>query len=53
MPTTFSPKGTEIRPLRVLLVDDAAQVRQELGQLLELSGLVQIVGDWQLNFPPM
>jgi DNA-binding NarL/FixJ family response regulator len=34
----------KIRRVRILLVDDAAQVRHELAQLLELSGMVQIVG---------
>jgi DNA-binding NarL/FixJ family response regulator len=39
------PIDPDIRPLRVLLVDDSAQVRQELSHLLELSNLVQIVGE--------
>lgn len=45
MPTTSSPLDPNIHPLRILLVDDSAQVRQELGQLLELSGAVEIVGE--------
>ena len=32
-------------PIRALLVDDAAQVRQDLRQLLELSGLVHVTGE--------
>jgi DNA-binding NarL/FixJ family response regulator len=32
-------------PTRVLLVDDSIQVRQDLRQLLELSGQVQVVGE--------
>ena len=31
--------------IRALLVDDAAQVRHDLRQLLELSGLVQVAGE--------
>jgi DNA-binding NarL/FixJ family response regulator len=42
---TSSQSDLEIRPMRVLLVDDAARVRSELRQLLELSGRVQIVGE--------
>jgi two-component system response regulator NreC len=45
MSHTSSLIDPEIHPLRVLLVDDSAQVRQELGQLLELSGLIHIVGE--------
>jgi two-component system response regulator DesR len=45
LPTSSTPSDSENRPLRILLVDDSAQVRQELGQLLELSGMVQIVGE--------
>jgi len=40
-----SPTTPETRPVRVLLVDDAARVRHELRQLLELSGVVQVVGE--------
>ena len=40
-----SPSKPEIRLVRVLLVDDAARVRHELRQLLELSGFVQVVGE--------
>jgi DNA-binding NarL/FixJ family response regulator len=39
------PSNLEIRPVRILLVDDAARVRNELRQLLELSGAVKIVGE--------
>src|SRR5512140_1994410 len=35
----------QVRLVRVLLVDDTAHVRHELRQLLELSGVVQIVGE--------
>jgi len=45
MSNSSSPLDPNIRPLRVLLVDDSVQVRRELGQLLELSGLVQVVGE--------
>ena len=31
--------------MRVLIVDDMAQVREELRRLLQLSGMVQIVGE--------
>jgi two-component system response regulator DesR len=40
-----SPFDPQIRPVRVLMVDDSAHVRHELRQLLELSGIVQIVGE--------
>lgn len=33
------------RPLRVLIVDDMPQVRQELRVLLELTGELQVVGE--------
>jgi DNA-binding NarL/FixJ family response regulator len=36
---------TENHIVYVLLVDDAAQVRKELGQLLELSGQIRIIGE--------
>ncbi len=42
---TSYPSKPEIHILRVLLVDDAERVRHELRQLLELSGLVRIVGE--------
>jgi DNA-binding NarL/FixJ family response regulator len=31
--------------VRILLVDDAARVRHELGELLELTGMVQVIGE--------
>lgn len=40
-----SPSDPGNHPVRVLLVDDAARVRNELRQLLELSGAVQVVGE--------
>jgi DNA-binding NarL/FixJ family response regulator len=40
-----SPLNDRTRSVRVLLVDDSANVRQELRQLLELSGAVQVVGE--------
>jgi len=40
-----SQANSEPRPVRILLVDDAARVRHELRQLLELSGEVQVVGE--------
>jgi two-component system, NarL family, response regulator DesR len=45
MPPVSSPSNPEISPIRVLLADDAARVRSELRQLLELSGKVQVVGE--------
>jgi len=45
METTPSPSHPETRPVRVLLVDDAIPVRQELRQLLELAGGIQIVAE--------
>lgn len=36
---------TEEQPLRVLIVDDMPQVRQELHTLLELTGQVEVVGE--------
>ena len=46
MPTlASSPNNFEIHPVRVLLVDDSAHVRSELRQLLELSGVMEIVGE--------
>ena len=45
LPKHPSPSDPEIRPVRVLLVDDAAHVRSELRQLLELTGVVKIVGE--------
>ena len=40
-----SPSDKGIRPIRVLLVDDASRVRSELRQLLELTGMLEIVGE--------
>jgi DNA-binding NarL/FixJ family response regulator len=45
MPHTPFPFNLEIHPVRVLLVDDSALVRRDLRQLLELSGVVQVVGE--------
>ena len=41
-PSLFNPNNL---PVRVLLVDDSALVRRDLRQLLELSGVVQVVGE--------
>lgn len=40
-----SPSAHGNHPVRVLLVDDAVRVRNELRQLLELSGAVLVVGE--------
>ena len=40
-----SPQNDRTRSVRVLLVDDSANVRQELRQLLQLTGVVQVVGE--------
>jgi CheY-like chemotaxis protein len=45
MLNTSFPSDPKIHAIRVLLVDDAAHVRSELRQLLELSGMVHIVGE--------
>jgi DNA-binding NarL/FixJ family response regulator len=45
MPHPPSPFNLEIPPVRVLIVDDSALVRRDLRQLLELSGVVQVVGE--------
>ncbi len=42
---TVSPIDQAPRRVRLLLVDDMAQVRRDLRQLLELTGLVEIVGE--------
>ncbi len=42
---TVSPFDQAPRRVRLLLVDDMAQVRRDLRQLLELTGLVEIVGE--------
>jgi DNA-binding NarL/FixJ family response regulator len=39
------PSTHEGRGVRVLIVDDTPQVRHDLRQLLELSGLVEVVGE--------
>ena len=44
-PHPSTPSDPDTCRLRVLLVDDAARVRHELGQLLELTGTVQVVGE--------
>jgi len=44
MPYT-SPTNPNIHPTRVILVDDVARVRHELGELLALTGVVQVVGE--------
>jgi DNA-binding NarL/FixJ family response regulator len=45
MPHTPSLSNLKIHPRRVLLVDDSALVRRDLRQLLELSGVVDVVGE--------
>jgi DNA-binding NarL/FixJ family response regulator len=45
MPPADLPAPDDTHKLRVLLVDDAARVRQELHQLLELTGKVEVVGE--------
>ncbi len=40
-----SPAISHIRPVRMLLVDDSASVRHELAHLLDLSGMVHIIGE--------
>ncbi len=42
---TISPIDQAPRHVRLLLVDDMPQVRRDLRQLLELTGLVEIVGE--------
>ncbi len=42
---TVSPIDQAPHRVRLLLVDDMPQVRRDLRQLLELSGLVEIVGE--------
>ncbi len=36
---------TSLSPVRVLIIDDIAHMRQELQVLLELTGAVQVVGE--------
>ena len=45
MPCSSSPSDQETHAVRVLLVDDSEPVRRELRQLLELSGVIQVVGE--------
>jgi DNA-binding NarL/FixJ family response regulator len=45
MTNTSASPNPGFHPLRVLLVDDAARVRCELRQLLELSNNLEIVGE--------
>ncbi len=40
-----SPTPSKERRLKVLLVDDASAVRQELRQLLQLTDLIEVVGE--------
>ncbi len=40
-----SPTPSKEQKLRVLLVDDASDVRQELSQLLQLTDLIRVVGE--------
>lgn len=44
-PALFPLSRPDIQSVRVLLVDDSTHVRNELRQLLELSGWVQVVGE--------
>ena len=45
MPPAAPSTDTKKRKLRVLLVDDTPSVRQELHQLLQLTGMIEIVGE--------
>ncbi len=45
MPTPVSPSFPNPHHLRVLIVDDMPQVRQELRLLLTLAGEVEVVGE--------
>jgi NarL family two-component system response regulator LiaR len=45
MPHSSSPSDQETHAVRVLLVDDSEPVRLELRKLLELSGVIQVVGE--------
>ena len=45
MPNQSSTFSLTYHPLRVLIVDDMPQVRQELRGLLELTGELEIVGE--------
>ena len=43
--TTTHPIPRQPERITLLIVDDIPQVRQDLRQLLELSGCVQVVGE--------
>lgn len=45
MPTQSSSSNPDCRALRVLIVDDVLQVRQELRGLLPLAGELEVVGE--------
>jgi len=45
VPTQLSSSNPNCRALRVLIVDDMPQVRQELRGLLQLSGELEVVGE--------
>jgi len=45
MPLAALPTNDQTQRLRVLLVDDAPDVRQGLRQLLQLTGRIEVVGD--------
>ena len=45
MPTLSSPSSSNPQHLRVLIVDDMPQVRQELRLLLSLTGDLEVVGE--------
>ena len=43
--STISPFNHVLHPVRLLLVDDVRRVRRDLRQLLELTGLVEVVAE--------
>jgi len=45
VPTQVSPSNPNGRALRVLIVDDMPQVRQDLRLLLQLAGEIEVVGE--------
>jgi DNA-binding NarL/FixJ family response regulator len=45
MPHSSSPSDQETHAIRVLIVDDSEPVCRELRQLLELSGVIRVVGE--------
>jgi len=45
VPTQFSSSNPDCRALRVLIVDDVPQVRQELRGLLQLTSELEVVGE--------